>query len=225
MKIKLNKEQVFYLNGLDNTETKKQFLLNCFIEQCEASLEKEKESELNSERRNFTIGEIVDTVTKLSVEKLNGREKFDKFIEDNGLKKFTPAKTKIDYGSFENDRNIKHTLHNLKQLTEPSSIKKVNTHGVDNYLIKPFIDFYNPFVYREEDTDKFLKDVDEASKFFNIELLEELKNYQPPHPDDIKKYSKKDLKLAFELSRNKSHFEVYDFNTFEEYEEYFKTLQ
>lgn len=158
MKIKINKEQASYINGLETREAKKDFILEHILLSLEASLDKESvpESEIpmsdrfiasalaimattrpksNIERidplddetlqkmrdaaepygydcihhstKNYTIGEIVEKVTELSVEKIenknllkfdlpkeSSREKFDKFIEDNGLKKFTPPEIK-----------------------------------------------------------------------------------------------------------------------------------
>lgn len=101
MKIKLNKEQVAFINGLDNPEAKKEFLINCFLHQCEEQLKYDGEKITTScdEPKKYTLEE-----TKLSkVEIKNNlhkfyspgnREKFDKFIEDNGLKKFAPPESK-----------------------------------------------------------------------------------------------------------------------------------
>lgn len=60
MKLKLNKDQVAYVNGLEDPEAKKNFLINCFLTQCkEAIQEGETENYLNfdlpkNNRENLT---------------------------------------------------------------------------------------------------------------------------------------------------------------------------
>lgn len=44
MKIKINKEQIIYLNGLEDPEAKKDFLINCFLTQCEEEIKKEEQN-------------------------------------------------------------------------------------------------------------------------------------------------------------------------------------
>lgn len=57
MKIKIGQEQISYLNSLDNTELKKEFLMDYFISQCEEIVKKEEESvtktKLNKQQKKY----------------------------------------------------------------------------------------------------------------------------------------------------------------------------
>ncbi len=108
MKIKIGKEQISYLSGLDSYEAKKEFLMDHILLMLEASLDKKTEPVIfkdgkftpkdqnlarhlaefhahnilykeETNKRNYTIGEIVDKVTELSVDKIEKENllKFD----------------------------------------------------------------------------------------------------------------------------------------------------
>jgi len=47
MNLKLNNEQIAYVNGLEDPEAKKDFLINCFLTQCEEEIKKEEAEEGN----------------------------------------------------------------------------------------------------------------------------------------------------------------------------------
>jgi hypothetical protein len=128
MKIKLNKEQIAYVNGLEDPEAKKDFLINCFLTQCEEEIKKEEQNLLkfdlpkNNEKGyvSFKDGKFATSDRDLAFALLHfphlckpedsGREKFDKFIEDNGLKKFTPPEIELPVARELREEKIKELI-------------------------------------------------------------------------------------------------------------------
>lgn len=287
MKIKINKEQSAYINGLETREAKKDFILEHILLSLEANLDRE-----NTDPISFKDGEFHTSDANLALYLLHfphlfkpkdsGREKFDKFIEDNGLKKFTPPEqkenllhfdlpksnpkdSKININDLENGSFIQKTegtttfydsngpiklspeslsKEQLKDITKPKcnvcntyeatigdkceSCHGVITHNLDRFLTGGLsrdlgwnANGTNEIPKGEIDldafpaTDKFFKDVEWASQFYDSKLLQALLEYKPPHPD--KKYTKEDMENAFNRARYKGHFGDYTFDNFEDY--------
>lgn len=204
MKIKINKEQAVYINGLETREAKKDFILEHILLSLEESSDRE-----NTEPISFNDGEFHTSDANLALYLLHfphlfkpkdsNREKFDKFIEDNGLKKFTPPEQKenllhfdlpksINYGDYENDVNIKPDFstslgkERLKDITKPKSI------------------LYE-FEGRKMSEKEFFEEVEKAKTYFDNALFKEWVEYKPPHPDKVKKYTKEDMEKCFNESR------------------------
>lgn len=250
MKIKLNKEQVNYLNSLEDTETKKQFLLDCFIDQCEAIFIAERDpvvftdgifrtsndeiikwlndfgtasSQHYDDHKKAVDDLIVTGIAKIKTPTV-GREKFDKFIEDNGLKKFTPpeslsketVKADLDENSFEITKT-KWIGEDMKS-PEPKNLGFLSKEQL-NDITNPVNVLYE-FKKRKLSDKEFFEEVDRAKRYFDFNLLKEFVEYDPPHPDKIKKYTKEDLQHAFESSRQ----DIMGLPLFNDFEEYLKAI-
>jgi len=237
MKIKINKEQIVYLNSLDTPEAKKEFLMNCFLHQFEDVLKNEYKEEVEDypydrliamgiaiasrrekpdieyvdpideetlqkmndlkefgiifpQKRNYTIGELVDKVTEMSVDKIEKENllKFDlpKGNQNKIFKEQYPVSNRgeplVDVTGKQVPLNHESlSKEQLKDITKPTVPK--------NFL------------------DKWLDEGIHVTEYgvrpiHNFKLLEEFKNYEPPHPDKVKKYTKEDLEKAFNNARN-----------------------
>ncbi len=131
MNLKLNNEQIAYVNGLEDPEAKKDFLINCFLTQCEEEIKKEESEHENLLKFDLPKGENVafkdgifktknpDTIKAMNAgychshlykPEESSREKFDKFIEDNGLNKFTPPEIELPEPKELSEEKIKELI-------------------------------------------------------------------------------------------------------------------
>lgn len=181
MKIKLNKEQVSYLNSLTDKEAKKEFLFDCFIESCEACLTEEPK-------------EIIfkDGLFKTS----------DSYIAS------WLANSACTMMELNNNSSTQKSLSKdqLKDITNPNKAENI----VLEYLGRT----------REEDQKRFSDDLKESLKHFDhIKIFSEI------HPDEMHKYSKKDLEKAFNEGRKLSPLKgLFTHLKHSSFEDYFKTI-
>lgn len=177
MKIKINKEQIAYLNSLPDKEDKKTFLIDCFLGQMENDIEI---SFNTTESDIFKQNEDIPKPISCWMYKGNITSEF-------------PVLKLDDYPIEKTSKRIIESLskEQLKDITKPTVPK--------NFL------------------DKWLDEGIHVTEYgvrpiYNFKLLEELKNYEPPHPDKVKKYTKEDLENAFNTGRNS--FETIDFTDY-----------
>lgn len=225
MKIKINKEQASYINGLETREAKKDFILEHILLSLEESLDRE-----NAEPISFKDGEFHTSDANLALylihfphlfkPKDSGREKFDKFIEDNGLKKFTPPEQKENLLHFDLPKsNPKDSKININDLENGSFIQK--TEGTTTFydsngpiklspeslskeqlkdITKPKSILYE-FEGRKMSEKEFFEEVEKGKKYFEDSLFKEWLEYKPSHLDKVKKYTREDLEEVFNASR------------------------
>ncbi|MES2864116.1 MAG: hypothetical protein V4666_08360 [Bacteroidota bacterium] len=127
-------------------------------------------------RKNYTIGEIVDKVTELYV---------DKIEKENLLKFDLPKKRK-----FEECDIIKPPILTWRPFE-----------SLSKELLKNITTPYGLSRKRESCSQEFFEEVEIMKSYFDSNLLKEFVEYQPPNPDDVKRYSKKDLEKCFIESR------------------------
>lgn len=262
MKIKINKEQIAYLNSLETRELKKEFLLDHILLMLEASFDKKAEPVIfkdgkfipkdqnlarhlaefskhnilykeETNKRNYTIGEIVDKVSELSIDKI---EKENLLHFD--LPKNKPENLKININDLENGSFIQKTegtttfydsngpiklfsesisKEQLKDITKP-----IEVDGVKHFFTTPYVIGFN--TSRESSKEEFFEEVDRMKKHFDHNLIKEFVDYKPPHPDDVKRYSKNDLQTIYRKSRLKQFNGLFFYKTLEEVLEVFKKI-
>jgi len=249
MNLKLNNEQIAYINGLDAPEAKQEFLLNCFLQQCELAIAIEKD---NLHKENYGSDRLIATALSIMANKrksnieyidpdepkegsridLDGssttttflsREKFDKFIEDNGLKKFTPPESSNE----SNSRFIPIAEYLSKE--EIDQIRQSNS-NIDNYLVDTksctpeFLSkeqlkgkhlwIINGTEFKFTDSSSIVTKASDKPVYFgtiNMKQYEYLANHR---------YAKEDLQSAFEASRQ----DIMGIPLFNNFEEYLKAI-
>lgn len=231
MNLKLNEEQIAYVNGLEDPEAKKDFLINCFIHQCEEEIKKEEVFDGNKVMRETNLDTIDWLHKKGKYENLNfdlpknNREKFDKFIEDNGLKKFCPELNKnttppIHFWSHKGKVTSEFPKEGGVFLKKGSFLEKSLSKEQLKHITKPksSLDYAVEYLgrSREDEQEKILEEVKEMAKYFNVKILRELPVEKQP------RYTKEDLEKAFNESRLTNPIIGFKHNDFEEY---FKTTQ
>lgn len=274
MNLKLNEEQVAYVNGLEDPEAKKAFLINCFITQCEEEIKKEESGQENLLK--FDLPEkypgdrliasglaILALKHKSNIERIdpdepeegnmtvlkNGtmttttfaeREKFDKFIEDNGLKKFTPPESKEnllkldlpeqkEYLLTRND--IIEVLQQNPSLDICIEMKNLCAKRGEYELCAKFREKEKQLLEKSTPQEESLSkeqlkditkplDVDGVKYFFSTPYIVGGYPYQLLHPKKVKKYTKEDLQHAFEASRQ----DIMGITLFEDFDEYFRAI-
>jgi|SRR6478736_1775759 len=231
MKIKINKEQIAYLNSLEDTEAKKNFLMDCFLNQLEVDFFEENNTiafndgtfktsdpkaiefftlfpNLCKESNPSNLGTGVDSIDSEYLIFKDGVCKVKNTPINRRIANLDFPKIKVTPEVIEsiekayNDKSTGLTKEDLKSITQPKA----------NPVLKYVVEYLGRS--REDEQERFLEEVKEMSKYFNAKVLNEI-------PVEKRKiYSQEDLKIAFEASRQ----DIMGLTLFRDFEEYLKSI-